>query len=478
MMNAENWLQTRGITKKTYSSWPVGLEENQIRFEYRLGGKVVNQKIRSTETKQFSQTKDGRQIFWNLDRVIQGPKDIVYITEGEMDALALAEAGIPSNSILAFGGGAPPTEADDPTGKARYGHVIEALHAGLNAVKNFVLVTDNDDPGRALRADLARLLGVGRCHFIEFPDGIKDPNEALINWGGYDLRLFLENYKEWPVQGLYRLDEIPEPPKLTLWSPQIPEWESKVRLAPTMLSVFTGFPGHGKTHFSQQLWFNMSKAYDFPIALMSAETHPVPHVRRNFRQFYWGRLERDLDSNQISQADGWIRDHVLFMNHPNAKPTFSWLIETLEAAVQRDGAKAIVIDPWNKLESEFDSNKSETRWIGECLDELLDAARSLNVHIQVLAHPAKPDSQSRKIKPDLYSISGSAHWSNRVDQGFSIHRPMVVDESGHRQYEANFYHLKSRFEDLGYPCKLGLKFGETTGRFESSDYQVMGSRAA
>lgn len=469
-----DYLENRGVTARTYSRWPVTLADihnkQSLVFNYELNGDRVNWKARTTAEKNFLQQKDGKQIFWNLDRVMSGPKDVVYITEGEIDALSLAEAGISENSILGFGGGAPSSSSEDPLGKKRYGHVLDALSNGLSEVQKFVLCVDNDDAGKALRADLARLLGMGKVGFIDWPDGIKDANEALVKWGGENLRIYLENYYPWPVAGLFRLDELPEPPKLELWDAGFSEWESKVRLAPTMLSVFTGYPGHGKTHFSQQMWFNISKANDFPVALMSAETHPVPHVRKNLRQFYHRTAEHQLDAADKAGADKWISDHFLFMAHPNARPTFPWLLETLEAAVQRDGCRAVLVDPWNKLETEFGGDKTETKWIGECLDELLDAARTLNIHIQILAHPAKPDRNLRQSCADLYSISGSANWFNRVDQGFSIWRPQILDEEGNRQFNAEFYHLKSRFEETGYPCKLHIKYELESGCFRSSDY--------
>ena len=62
--------------------------------------------------------------------------------------------------------------------------------------------------------------------------------------------LVTEGALPWPVEGLYRLNELPEPAPLSLWNPGFPEWESKVMLAPRTLSVVTGHPGHGKT----QLW--------------------------------------------------------------------------------------------------------------------------------------------------------------------------------------------------------------------------------
>jgi twinkle protein len=56
-----------------------------------------------------------------------------------------------------------------------------------------------------------------------------------------------------------------------------------------------------------------------------------------------------------------------------------------------------------------------------------------------------------------------------VDQGFVVHRPKFIDGNG-RNTEADFHQRKSRFEELGYPCKLKMTFDLQSGRYQSADY--------
>ena len=44
-----------------------------------------------------------------------------------------------------------------------------------------------------------------------------------------------------------------------------------------------------------------------------------------------------------------------------------------------------------------------------------------------------------------------------VDQGFVVHRPQMF-EGTDRKTETAFYHRKARFEDLGFPCKIMLRY--------------------
>jgi twinkle protein len=468
----------RGISQETIARWPVQfapvgfpdehgvVTRDSIVFHYLSGDAVVNWKARTIgDPKLFTQMKGGQKRFWNLDRVLAAKPDLVYVTEGEMDALSLAECGIPDEQILGFGGGAPGREGN--FSDARYAPVVDALEAGLDPEK-FCLVIDNDAAGNRLKSDLAHLLGVAKCMHVELPQDF-DVNDELLAAGPESLKILVsDGMKDYPIIGLYTLETLPETPPLEVWSPGFPEWESRIKLASSTLSVMTGYPGHGKTLFSQQLWFQIARQHDFPVAIMSAETPARPYVRRAMRQFYSGMLEHRMKSEELVAADNWIQEHIQFIAHPNHRPTFEFVCDMIEAAAKKYGCRAVIIDPWNKLEQDIPRDKTETQWIGDCLDYLLDLARGLRMHVQVLAHPAKPDQKKRGTPPDLYQISGSANWYNRPDQGFVIHRPEVVDELGNRQTTAHVYHSKARFEELGYASRVYLRYNLELGRFEAT----------
>jgi twinkle protein len=125
------------------------------------------------------------------------------------------------------------------------------------------------------------------------------------------------------------------------------------------------------------------------------------------------------------------------------------------------------IDPWNRLEASKGDRESETDYVGRCLRELYNLANDFNVHIQIIAHPAKMEGFRRGTAPDLEDVSGSKNWQNMVDQGFVIHRPKLFDEEGNRETYAEFQHQKVRFDELGYATKFGLEYDVEMGRFYS-----------
>jgi twinkle protein len=317
---------------------------------------------------------------------------------------------------------------------------------------------------------MVRILGAARFWFVDWPEGIKDANEYLVKDGPEALcELVTDGALQWPIAGIYRLNELPEPAPLTLWEPGFPEWESKVKLAPRTLSVVTGHPGHGKTALWNQIWFQVVQSYGVPACIASFETRPKPHLRRQLRTLATKTLEKDLSPEDKAKADQWINERYLFLVHPEQRPTLEWFLDMAEIAVVRHGARIIQADPWNRLEASRGRDESETEYIGRCLRTLHAFAHDMNCHVQILAHPAKMDGARRGQAPGLEDISGSKNWENMVDQGFVVHRPEIFDGTN-RKTEAHLYHRKARFEELGHPCKLKLDFKLSEGRYISADY--------
>jgi len=81
------------------------------------------------------------------------------------------------------------------------------------------------------------------------------------------------------------------------------------------------------------------------------------------------------------------------------------------------GAKVFVFDPWNELDHEPRKNQQMTHYIADALRQLKQYAQDLGIHLCMVAHPRKVDGV-----PQGYAISDSAHWMNRPDLGFTVHR--------------------------------------------------------
>jgi twinkle protein len=462
------------VSGQTYFPRRLEAKSKAVFFPYQLNGERVNWKACAFPDKDFIGEKGGKLCFLGLDHVLSAAPGDVWLVEGEWDYCSLIEAGVPLERVLSVpNGGRKPKEDDDQDEGDElrgYAYVEEALRLGLGKHKRFIWCGDNDAAGLKLRHDMARLLGQARFWYCDWPEGCKDANDYLRSDGPEALHeLVTDGLLRWPIAGLYRLGELPEPAPIEVWRvPRMASWGGKIALAPGTLSVCTGHPGHGKTAVWGQLWHDLSEEYGLRIAVAAFETRAKPHFRRIFRRLRTRKLwESDMTDAELADADAWIDDRYTWIIHPEQKPTLSWLLDMAEAAVVRNGANVVQIDPWNRLESQREKGESETDYIGRCLTACYVFSQDMSVHVQILAHPAKMDGARRTRAPELEDIAGSKHFDNRVDQGFTIHRPGLFEDG--KRNKAMMYHRKARFEELGHPCKLPIRYDWRIGRFIEDD---------
>ena len=138
--DATRWAATRNISRATLERLGVAsgtaffpdLERKApaLFFRYRDGWKA-----RAFPDKGFVANKGFKPSFWNQDAVLASNPEAVFITEGELDACALVEAGIAADQVLSVPNGAVERteENDRPRG---YRYVEDALEAGLIAPEN------------------------------------------------------------------------------------------------------------------------------------------------------------------------------------------------------------------------------------------------------------------------------------------------------------------------------------------------------
>ena len=157
---AVKWAAGRGISRSTLehvgatsgtTGMPGAGECEVIAFPYRRNGEIVNVKYRALAEKAFKQREGGEQRFWNLDAVLRVESERVYVVEGEMDALALLEAGVPAEEVVSVPNGAPERSSTVPEESDRYRYV----DAGLE--------------GERQRNPLVAFVGPNRCR-VDFVD--------------------------------------------------------------------------------------------------------------------------------------------------------------------------------------------------------------------------------------------------------------------------------------------------------------------
>lgn len=227
----------------------AGSEIRVICFNYLKDGELVNIKFRGKD-KDFRLNKDSELIFYNLD-AIKGEKEAV-IVEGEMDCLALYEAGI--YNVVSV-----PNGANKGSQKLEY---LDNCWQYFEDKERIILMTDNDEPGQSLRDEISRRLCRERCFKVKYPEGCKDANDTLINGSKTILREVYESAAQWPIDGVFTTEEMFEDvlrfyqdgyPKGT--SLGIPQFDEYLSLVPGQLTIVTGIPEAGKASLWITWWY-------------------------------------------------------------------------------------------------------------------------------------------------------------------------------------------------------------------------------
>ena len=447
-----------------------------IAFPYYRCGEVINIKYRALAEKAFAQVKDAEKILYGLDDIV-GTEDAI-IVEGELDKLALEVAGY--CNVISVPDGAPQKLRENPRDEDVKFEYLRNCGAQLETITGkFILAVDNDGQGKVLEEELARRIGKERCWRVRWPDSndapCKDANETLVMHGPEVLRECIERAEPYPITGLYRASDYAE----EYWALYGEErrsgastgWSSLdefMTIAPRQLSVVTGIPNHGKSEFLDALLVGLAKRNGWHVAMCSFENQPPQHMTK-LAEKYLGLPFRDGPTRRMTQADAktaldWLDEHFFFIRADDDAPaTVDWILERARAAVLRYGSNALVVDPYNEIEHRRPPNVTETEFISQMLGKMKRFAQNHEVHVFIVAHPAKPVRDGGKISvPTLYDIAGSANWANKADLGWTVHRP---------DFEAAAVEIhvhKVRDKWIGKPGGVTLHYDRVTGRYSDA----------
>jgi twinkle protein len=478
------WFAARGISESTVRRnriWTVrnhlpalGAEVDCIAFPYFRAGELVNIKFRALAEKAFAQVRGAEKILYGLDDI--SDSNGAVIVEGELDKLALEEAGI-HNAVSVPDGAPAQVKAGEPDPEdAKF--VWLANCAGyLDRLDRIILAVDNDAPGWALVEELARRLGKERCWRVRWPDSgdvpCKDANEVLLTHGAEVLRECIEAAEPYPIVGLHGVRDFAEETfalyrdgRKRGFSTGWKSLDEFMTIRPGELSVVTGVPGSGKSEFIDALAVNLASACGWRFALCSFENPPGEQIAKLAEKFsglpFWDGPTRRMSEADLERAMDWIADRFLLIRFDDEAPTIEAILEKARAAVMRHGIRGLVIDPYNEIEHRRPSNMTETEYVSQLLGMVKRFAQRHGVHVWFVAHPAKLQRESGGSRPvpTLYDISGSANWVNKADLGIVIHREPERDPT-----RVEILVRKVRFKSVGRIGAAALRWDRITGRY-------------
>jgi twinkle protein len=367
------------------------------------------------------------------DYVPERIKSVIFV-EGEMDVLALYEAGF--KNVVSLPDGAPQTAKYDDNDK-RF-QVFEQSKWIFDA-DEVIVATDNDHNGKALKLELIHRFGKDICKVVSFPSiddyQCKDANECLIEHGKQVLKECIEYAKEFPVVGLHSVKEyhqsvqnIYDGNEQKAISTGYEKLDSIYRIMPSTFNLVTGIPNHGKSNFLDQILMNLAENNNWSFAIFSPEHSTPNHIRRLLEKrcrkpFDIGTSAR-INQEELNNGIEFLDKHFRFIENTEEIPNIEFILTKAKLAKRRFGINGLVIDPFNQISPDRDYSKREDEHIRDIIAKCQQFARNHNLVVWMVAHPHKLHRNESGVipPPDLYQVSGSAHWANMADVGMVVHR--------------------------------------------------------
>jgi twinkle protein len=445
--NVETWFGTRGISKQTLqelqvtegSEWmpQTSKAENTIQFNYFMGDQLINIKYRDGR-KNFKLYKGAEKVFYNINSIIG--YDECIIVEGEMDVLALHEAGV--KNVISV-----------PNGATLNSNNLDYLDNCIDYFDDktkIILAVDADEPGQALKNEFIRRLGAEACYTVDFA-GSKDANDYLIEHGADMLRSAIHAAKQVPLEGVSTLYDIQDELKDFVKNGFKPGFQVGLKNFDEIFSTYTGqfitvtgIPSSGKSDFVDQMCVGYNTNYGWKTAFASPENAPTYLHAHKLMRKVWQDMPSpsDIDGEQWNKVADHVNDNFYFIDME--RYTLDHVLQKGAELVKRKGIKCLVIDPFNKVRDINCKTEDVNRYTMEYLTKIEIFAKKYDVLVFIVAHPTKmyKGSDGKIEEPTMYNIKGGGEWYDASYHGLLIHR----------DYEAKTVKakvLKVKFQNLG-----------------------------
>ena len=458
------WFETRGISQKTLTDLRVGegpeympqtgKTENTIWFNYLMGDQLINVKYRDGR-KNFKLYKGAEKVFYNINSIVG--YDTCIITEGEMDVLALHEAGI-KNAISV------------PNGATLTNNNLDYLDNCIDYFEDkekVILAVDQDDAGQMLQQELIRRLGAEVCFLVTFED-CKDANEYLLKYGKEKLAERITKARPVPLENVTTFkdieDEVTDFVKNGFkpgYQIGLPNFDDIFSTYTGQFITVTGIPSSGKSDFVDQMVVGYNANYGWKTAFASPENAPTYLHAHKLMRKTWGDMptRADIGSAKWKEVSEHVNDNYFFIDMD--KYSLESVLRKGAELVKRKGIKCLVIDPFNKIRDIDCKTEDVNRYTMEYLTKIEMFCKKYDVLTFIVAHPTKmyKDSNGKIEEPTMYNIKGGGEWYDASYHGILVHR----------DYDAKTVKakvLKVKFQNLGENgAEAHFKWEHKSGRF-------------
>lgn len=390
--------------KDSILCFPFFNQENELKFiKYRNLDYVKGQ-----GAKEWCEA-NCMPILFGMDQCNLENKQLV-ITEGQIDSLSVAEAGI-ENAVSV------------PTGCNGFTWIPHCW----DWLENFtsIIVFGDCENGKITLVDELLKRFSNKIKVVREQDyqGCKDANEILQKYGPDAVCNAVHNAVAPPTKQIKRLADVEAVDILNTEAIKTEIAEIDKLLSGGMhlgqLILLTGKRGDGKSTFMSQLIANATDQ-GYASFVYSGELVDFYFKRWIDMQFV-GRSQ--LSNNTISELNHWYYDKIFLYDNSVVDDELEDLLSIVEKAICKYNCKFICID--NLMTAiDVDVNTDLYRAQSKFVGQLAKIAKTYNVLVLLVAHPRK--TREGFTNDD---VSGSADITNKVDIVMSYCRINTEDEN-------------------------------------------------
>lgn len=413
------YLEKRGISPEVAKEYEITVRKdkpNVLVFPfYDENGALQFIKYRKTD---FDKTKDTSKEWCeaNCKPILFGMKQCkdftrLIITEGQLDSLSVATAGI-SNAVSV------------PTGAKGFTWLPYCWN-WINQFQEVVIFGDLEKDVISLLDELSHRLKVLVKHVRKIDyRGFKDANEILLHCGAEQIRNCVENAVAIPLKQIVDLSEVED---VNVF--EIPKLKTGIKKIDKLLYgglpmggvvLISGKPGEGKSTLASQIIVNALEQ-DYKCFVYSGELpnylfkswldYQAAGPNHIFSyQNQWGETGYNISNSNKQMLQNWYRGRCfLFDNTAIDGEEKESLVSVVENVVMQHGVKVVLLDNLMTaidLETTSSSDKYEKQSL--FVKKLARLALRHNILILLVAHKRKNNFSANEND----EISGSGDISN------------------------------------------------------------------
>lgn len=415
-------LTKRGITLDTMRRFGVFIADYskgrvQVYPYHDQQGELANQKLRTAD-KEFPVLKAegapgmaecrlfGHHVFGDkFDRQ-------VVITEGELDALSVAQATDFKLAVVSIGLGAGSA--------AKH---LKANYLWLDRFTEIILWFDDDEPGKIATEECAKLFKVGKVRIAKVA-GFKDASDVLQAGKPGDIKTAIYMAEAWKPKGIVNAaddaEDVTEQKdtdhafKFNWPWPEVTEFLGPI--LPGQVCYHVAGTGIGKSTGVSEIVVDLLKQ-GATVAYFGFEDTRRDTKLRIMGTTFSERFDINprADDEMRAMHNEVFGHRRLFLFDPE---TAEWSTEAVMSyaryCAKALGAQLLVWDPLSFIIAGLSLSADERRALDMVSRDLAATAKELGVHMQVTHHLTRPDGLAHEegAKTSLNQVRGSGGIAN------------------------------------------------------------------